>query len=770
MQRIYDFFQRARERINAKIAILVVVGLIGTVAVWQGFSHMAATKQPTGPKKQVATGLGLLDPQVKPAGGEVPDDELPAAGGGVKPLGSMYGDGASPAAEVDPYAVDPYAGAASSGGGDSASTVSGDSGASLYGPKPSTGVPDNPYRATVGDGDSSAPPTAPPTSAPSTFAPPTSPYGQTADAAPPAAATADTSTGPASESVAPVVNPSDVYSQRLKSSAAANAVESPPTTAPSGTSTTDPAGLSASPYKPSDTYTYGATSDTSSAPPPAETPPSRFSTESSSLGSGFGSGRLTASQPPPTVGQANALPGERHLEGPQQPAITIEKYSPAEIQVGKPATFEMIVRNVGQVPAQDVVVTDQVPAKTQLADVKPAPQQGSDGSLVWQFGTMQPGDEKVITMQVMPQDEGEIGTTAHVSFAAQATSRSICTRPQLSISHTAPPKVLIGETLTLGITVANPGTGPATGVMIEEDVPEGLSHVAGGQLEYEVGTLRPLEEKRLELTMKADKPGLIENTIVVRGEGNLTASHKVQIEVIAPQLEVDVEGPKKKYLNREATYTVSVVNPGTASARDVELIATLPRGMKFLEADSQGQYDPTTHAVYWSLEELPPTEGGTVKLTALPVEAGQWPLLVEGKADLGLAVRGEKTIEIQQIAELLHTVKDADEVIEVGSETTYLIKVSNVGTKAATNVSVVAHLPPGIQATAGEGPTRVVGGDPSQVTFEPLAKLEPNQEVTFKVQAKGMEAGDHIVRVQVSSNEWPDPVTREESTRVYVDR
>jgi uncharacterized repeat protein (TIGR01451 family) len=762
MQRIYDFFQRARERINAKIAILVVVGLIGAVAVWQGFSHMAATKKPTGPKKQVATGLGLLDPQVKPASGEVPDDQMPAAGGGVKSLGAMYGEGASPATEVDPYQADPYAGAAS--GSSTATVDGGGSGASLYSPKPSTGVPDNPYRATVGDGESTAPPTAPPTSAP-----PTSPYAETADASAPADATVNNDTTPASESVAPVVNPSDVYSQRLKSSAAVSAAEASPTTPMAGASTTDPAGLSASPYKPSNTYTYGATSDPPTAAPPAETPPSRFSTESSTLGGGLGSSRLTAGQPPPTVGHANALPGERHLEGPQQPAITIEKYSPAEIQVGKPATFEMIVRNVGAVPAQDVVVTDQVPAKTQLADVKPAPQQGSDGSLVWQFGTMQPGDEKIITMQVMPQDEGEIGTTAHVTFAAQATSRSICTRPQLTISHTAPPKVLIGETLTLGITVSNPGTGPATGVMIEEDVPDGLSHVAGGQLEYEVGTLRPLEEKRLELTMKADKPGIVENTIVVRGEGNLAASHKVQIEVIAPQLEVDVEGPKKKYLNREATYTVSVVNPGTASARDVELVATLPRGMKFLEADSQGQYDPTTHAVFWSLEELPPTQGGTVKLTALPVEAGQWPLLVEGKADLGLAVRGEKTIEIQQIAELLHTVKDADEVIEVGSETTYLIKVSNVGTKAATNVSVVAHLPPGIQGTAGEGPTRA-GGDASQIAFEPLAKLEPNQEVTFKVQAKGMSEGDHIVRVQVSSTEWPDPVTREESTRVYVDR
>jgi uncharacterized repeat protein (TIGR01451 family) len=369
----------------------------------------------------------------------------------------------------------------------------------------------------------------------------------------------------------------------------------------------------------------------------------------------------------------------------------------------------------------------------------------------------------------MPQEEGEIGSTAYVTFAAQATSRSICTRPQLTIEHTAPPKVLIGEALAMGITVANPGTGPATGVMIEENVPDGLSHVAGAELEYEVGLLRPGESKRLELALKAEKPGIIENTIVVRGEGNLAATHKVQIEVVAPQLEVEVSGPKKRFLERQATYTVSLANPGTAAARNVDLAAYLPRGMKFVEAESQGQYDPAQHAVFWSLEELPPSKAGSVKLTTLPVEPGEQRLRIEGKADLGLTVSGEQVVEVLQSAELLHTVKDADEVIEIGSETTYLIKVSNEGTKAATNVRVVALLPPEIKGTAGEGPTRATG-DATRILFEPLARLNPQEEVTFKVQAQGVAAGDHIVRVQLSSDEWPTPVTREESTRVYEDR
>jgi uncharacterized repeat protein (TIGR01451 family) len=778
MQRILDVFQRARERINAKIAILVVVGLIGVIAVWQGFRHMA-NKGPAGPKKQVVTGAqGLLATgDIKQAGAELAEGQL-AGEEGVASAGG--GEGASAYGEANTAVpqVNPYAG-----------------GSSLYEPRAT--VPNNPYRESVGD-DSGA-------EQPSTQ-PPTSPYAQAGQsvgaagdagtAATPDLAATSAGGGVAADEGAAVIDPVEAYAQKFKNQqkglrtaepAEPNTLKPPPTAGPA-------ADLATSPYSQPATSPYAASGEPAAATPlettpaqsesaassPAETPPSR-----AALGAGNGVGpytsgrdRLGASpyeQPraisaPVTPGQTAATPGERQLEGPQQPAITIEKISPAEIHVGKPATFELIVRNVGQVPAQNVVVTDQVPAGTQLADAKPTPEHGAGGSLVWQLGTMQPGDEVVISLQVMPQSEGEIGSTAHVTFAAQATSRSICTRPLLTVEHTAPPKVLIGESLTVGITVANPGTGPATGVMIEEDVPEGLAHVAGRQLEYEVGTLRPGESKRMELVLQAEKAGLVENTIVVRGEGSLSATHRVQVEVVAPQLEVDVTGPKKRFLERQATYTVSVANPGTAPARDVELVAYLPRGMQFVDSDSQGQYDRTQHAVFWSLEELPQTKAGSVKLTTLPVEPGEQRLRIEAKADLGLVVAGEQIVQVEQSAELLHTVKDADEVIEVGSETAYLIKVSNVGTKAATNVRVVALLPDGLEGKAGEGPTGPGAGNAAQIVFEPLGKLEPGEEVTFKVLAQGVKAGDHIVRVQLASDEWPTPVTREESTRVYEDR
>ena len=91
----------------------------------------------------------------------------------------------------------------------------------------------------------------------------------------------------------------------------------------------------------------------------------------------------------------------------------------------------------------------------------------------------------------------------------------------------------------------------------------------------------------------------------MRGDANIRAERQVEIEVIAPALEIAISGPSRRYLERQATYTVSVSNPGTAPAKDVEVVTHLPKGLQFVKADNSGHYDPATHTVSWSLEELP---------------------------------------------------------------------------------------------------------------------------------------------------------------------
>ncbi len=466
---------------------------------------------------------------------------------------------------------------------------------------------------------------------------------------------------------------------------------------------------------------------------------------------------------------ASALPGDVGLEGRLTPTVTIEKRAPEEVQVGRVAEFTILVRNDGRVPAQDVMVIDRVPQGAKFAGAEPDAQRTADGALFWSLGELPPGATRELVMQVIPEQEGEIGSVARVVFQTAASARTMATRPELKIEHTGPEKVLIGRNVTYAITISNPGTGAAYGVTLEADIPEGLRHPRGQALEYSVGMLKPGESRTLQLTLAAEQAGVVANRLVVRGDGDLMMEDKSQLQIIAPNIQASIEAPTKRYVDRPARYEFRLANVGTAAASEVELVAYLPRGMKFDSANNHGEYDARQHAVYWNLVELGPNQNDAVELVATPRETGEHTLRLEGKGALGVTISKEHQLEVFTLNELSFTVADIADPIEVGSKTTYEIRVTNQGSKADAGIQVLVELPQGMQPQPpADGQQYTV--QQQIVAFPDLETLAPNASTTLRFQALGQAAGDHRIRVQVVSQGSPTPVVKEEATRVYADR
>jgi len=462
---------------------------------------------------------------------------------------------------------------------------------------------------------------------------------------------------------------------------------------------------------------------------------------------------------------------DKQFEGVQSPQLNVQKFAPAEVQVGKPAEFRVTVKNFGQTPALGVEVRDEIPRGTRLIDATPPASRGARGELVWQLGKLDPTKEATVVMRVMPLVEGEIGSVATVSFQADASARTFATRPQLVVEIESPRQVMIDEQAVLKITISNPGSGAATGVVIEEHVPPGFQHPAGAELEYEVGTLAPNESRTLELELTAVRPGPGANVIVARGEAVPPVRKELPIDVVAPELKITVDGPTSRFLKRPATYRVAVSNPGTAPAREVRLEAVLPAGFEFVEANNNGHFDPQTRTVQWALAELPANETGVVELTALPIEIGQHTLSLRGSAQKSLAVEERQQTLVDGIAAIRFEVVDVQDPIEVGSETTYEIRVLNQGSKEATNVAVSIEVPAGLQPVAAEGPDGVDHAlEGSRIVFAPLPRLSPKVDTTYRIRVQGRQAGDQRVRVLLQTSQMQTPVVKEESTRVFSDR
>ncbi len=468
------------------------------------------------------------------------------------------------------------------------------------------------------------------------------------------------------------------------------------------------------------------------------------------------------------VSNASPNPGSRQLEGTQSPSVTIEKVAPTDVQVGRPATFQLKVRNVGKVHAHEVVVVDVIPDGVDVLELQPQAEPGAEGRLVWNLGMLAPGAESTIVMKVLPQREGEIGSVAEVTFRAQASVRTISTKPQISMRLDGPRTVLAGEIANVNLTITNTGTGIAANLFLDAIIPDGFVHPAGRELQSPLGNLPPNGSKTISLPLKAAKAGSYDLTFSATNEVNVSVEEQLPIEVTAPEFELAIQGPKVRYLDRQTTYSVWLSNPGTAAAEEVELVLFLSKGLKFVSSNNQGQYDRQSHAVFWNLERLPPSAKGEVQVVLLPGEIGQQKVRAEARGASGLQQTDERVLQVDGLPELQFSVSDTEDPVDVGSETQYEVLIVNKGSQAANHVQLTVEFPSELEPLRGNGPTEVqVRGNTA--TGEPLARLAPNEKAVYKITARGLRAGDCRVRVQIVSDDVRNPVTKEERTLVHAD-
>jgi uncharacterized repeat protein (TIGR01451 family) len=269
--------------------------------------------------------------------------------------------------------------------------------------------------------------------------------------------------------------------------------------------------------------------------------------------------------------------------------------------------------------------------------------------------------------------------------------------------------------------------------------------------------------------MHCAKPGKLTNHLIARADGHLMTESHVPLEILAPQLDVAIEGPRRRFLERQAEYELLIRNTGTAAAYNVDLVAHLPEGLQFEKTNNNGYYESSSHTVHWALEELPKEQTGSVKLVTLPITSGEHEIRFTSVAEGNLQAEAKQEVFIDGIPAVYFEVADRYDPVEVGGEASYEVRLVNEGTKVARNVTLMIQLSPGTEFLSADGPTKeqIDGGT---IQFAPIAELMPKEKQLYQVNIKCLTDGDHRFRVQVISDDMQSPVTKEENTRVFADQ
>ena len=303
-------------------------------------------------------------------------------------------------------------------------------------------------------------------------------------------------------------------------------------------------------------------------------------------------------------------------------------------------------------------------------------------------------------------------------------------------------------------------------MQIVDTLPAGLQTTDGkGKIVLEAGTLAAGESRRFSIKLRANKNG----TYVNKAEATSAAGLKAESEptltnVRQPVLTLTKSGPKRQYLGRSIAYEMTVTNKGDGPAQNTTIEDIIPPGVTNIEATAGAQFSGSK--LIWELGTLEPNTSKNVRVSYTPTREGELLATATATAYCAEPVTDSSRTGITGIAAARLDVIDLEDPVEVGTNTTYLITVSNEGSAADSNIRITAMLDDKLQYVSSAGATAgsIMG---KTINFAPLRNLDPKGKATWRIVVRGALAGDVRIKVTMHTDQLALPVEQTEATHIY---
>src|SRR5262249_39752384 len=158
----------------------------------------------------------------------------------------------------------------------------------------------------------------------------------------------------------------------------------------------------------------------------------------------------------------------------------------------------------------------------------------------------------------VPEVPGTHFPHATVSFSAPSAARLLVYQPKLVMKVSGPDKVIMSDPATFVISVSNPGDAVTERVKVVATLSDGLEHARGKTIEFDVGNLAPRESRCVQVLCNAKMAGEQVCEAQAMAEPGLTATDSSKVEVLIPGLQLSMNGPGLRYLDRHAILTFKV--------------------------------------------------------------------------------------------------------------------------------------------------------------------------------------------------------------------
>ncbi|HUL51531.1 MAG TPA: hypothetical protein VLU94_02990, partial [Candidatus Nitrosotalea sp.] len=308
-------------------------------------------------------------------------------------------------------------------------------------------------------------------------------------------------------------------------------------------------------------------------------------------------------------------------------------------------SFTLSLTNLGPNMAQNIQVEDDLPPGSTIVDVEPS--QGtwtnSPGGIVWTPGDLPPGSAATASLIVHAGITGGNTNTATVlsdevdpdpSNNTAASVVEVLPAANLTISQQSlPTPGLLGQELTVLVTVTNLGPSVAHTVQVEDTLPVGIGLLrietplgswtnVSGTVTWNAGDLQPNDVAGLSLVFRADQLGTFTNTTRVQADEadeDLLDNLSQAVVAVVPAIDLAVAQqvhPVVAAVAEAVIYDLSVTNSGPSDATGVLLQNLLPDGVVVLDIESSsGDWTNVNGTVTFRFGNLAVGAAATAQIT-----------------------------------------------------------------------------------------------------------------------------------------------------------
>ncbi len=260
----------------------------------------------------------------------------------------------------------------------------------------------------------------------------------------------------------------------------------------------------------------------------------------------------------------------------------------------------------------------------------------------------------------------------------------------------APEEVSAGDPIQYEIQVTNLTSHAIHGVSVIDTPGPGFSMTSSnpsgtpgmdGDHVYSIGTLDGGSTKTVVINGNAGGSGTVRNCASIAIDNETC----VETRVVDPRLSVTKTGPAEVSMCDPIDYTITVMNDGTGTIRNIDVTDSLPDGLTASGATSM------------TIAELGPGQTRTFTVAAKASSTGTYENSAFASAEGGVSASSE-TVTTRVVQPALDLAMNCPGKVYGGQQITYRLAVSNTGDAACNNTVVEATIPDGTSfASATEG-------------------------------------------------------------------